>query len=151
VPDTGVRVVVLLAAGLSDFLDGWWARHRGPRTRAGAMLDPITDKAFVITALVAFAVDGTLSLAGLAVLLARDACVAFGFLLLLALRAPARFEARFPGKLVTNLQLAAVLVLLLVPSLTLPLVVLTGAASVWAIADYGRIGVRALRARTGPG
>jgi cardiolipin synthase (CMP-forming) len=146
VPDMWVRVLVISAAGLSDYLDGWWARTRGPRTRAGAIIDPITDKAFVVTALTAFAVDGTITLAGLAVLLSRDIFVSAGFLLILALRGPVRLEARYPGKVVTTIQFAAVVVLTLLPAAALPVLIVTGAASAWAIADYGAAGIRALRA-----
>jgi cardiolipin synthase (CMP-forming) len=151
VPDTLVRVAVLLAAGATDFLDGWWARTRGPRTRSGAIIDPVTDKVFVVAALAAFAVDGTISVLGLLVLLSRDVFVSLGFLVVVMLRSGMRLEARFPGKLVTNLQLAAVLVLLLLPGLATGIVLLTGAASVWAIIDYALAGIRALRARARQG
>jgi cardiolipin synthase (CMP-forming) len=146
VPDTVVRVLVLAAAGLTDFLDGWWARRWGPRTASGAIIDPLTDKAFVVTALAAFAVDGTVSLAGLLILLSRDIFVIVGFPVVLWLRPGTRLEARFPGKLVTNLQLAAVLFLLLLPGLATAAVVATGVASAWAIADYAGAVLRALRA-----
>lgn len=36
------------AAGASDALDGWLARRHGP-TRLGAMLDPIADKALLVS------------------------------------------------------------------------------------------------------
>jgi cardiolipin synthase (CMP-forming) len=149
VPDVRVRVVVILAAGLSDFLDGWWARTRGPRTRTGALLDPITDKVFVVTALAAFAVDGTISLLELGVLLARDLFVSVGFAAVLAVRSKLRLEARFPGKVVTNLQILAVLVLTVAPHWSLPIVLVTAGASIWAIIDYTVAGVRALRAPAG--
>jgi CDP-diacylglycerol--glycerol-3-phosphate 3-phosphatidyltransferase len=145
-PGTATRVVIIVAAGISDYLDGWWARTRGPRSRIGALLDPITDKIFVVTALTAFAVEGTLSLAGLLVLLARDIFVTIGFIGILVARSRFRLEARFPGKVVTTLQIAAVLILTLAPAAALPLVAIIAAASVWAIADYAAAGVRALRA-----
>jgi cardiolipin synthase (CMP-forming) len=147
---TAPRVVIILAAAISDYLDGWWARTRGPRTRLGALLDPITDKVFVVTALAAFAVDGTLGLAGLAVLLARDVFVSLGVLILLLLRSRPRLEARFPGKVVTTVQIAAVLVLTVAPGAATPLVAAAAAASLWAIADYAAAGVRALRAPARP-
>jgi cardiolipin synthase (CMP-forming) len=37
-------LAVFVVAGLSDVADGWVARHRGERTAAGAVLDPIADK-----------------------------------------------------------------------------------------------------------
>lgn len=146
VPDTIVRIAVIAGAGITDYLDGWWARTRGPRTPAGAILDPITDKAFIVTALVAFAVDGTISLAGLLVFLSRDICVGIGLLLVLLLRSPMRLEARYPGKVLTTLQFIAIIVLTLLPGLAVPVVIITAVVSVWAIADYGAAAVTALRA-----
>jgi CDP-diacylglycerol--glycerol-3-phosphate 3-phosphatidyltransferase len=145
VSSTTARVVIIVAAGLSDYLDGWWARTRGPRTRMGELLDPVTDKLFVVTALAAFAIWRVIAPAELLVLLARDLYVTAGFLLVTALRAPVRPRARFPGKLVTTLQILAVLGLTLVPRHARLIVLATAAASIWAIADYTVAGAREWR------
>jgi cardiolipin synthase (CMP-forming) len=141
------RTAIIVAAALSDFLDGWWARTRGPATRTGALLDPITDKVFVVTALVAFLLDGTLSAAGLLILLARDIIVTIGAAAVALLHLPVRLQARFPGKLVTTMQIIAVLTLTVLPRMAAIIVIATAAASVWAIADYTAAAVRALRAQ----
>lgn len=146
VSGTAVRAAIIVAAAVTDYLDGWWARTRGPRTRTGEVLDPIADKVFVVTALIAFVVDGALTPAAFLVLLARDLFVTTGVLVVLALRLPLRLRARFPGKLVTGLQIAAVLVLTLVPRATLAIVTATLLASAWAIADYAIAALRHLRA-----
>lgn len=152
VPDTAVRIGVIVAAGISDYLDGWWARTRGPRTTSGALLDPITDKLFVLAVLLAFAVEAVLSPAQLLVMLARDIFVTVGVLVLLALRVPlaGRLQARFPGKVVTTMQIVAVLVLTVWPGAATAVVIITAAASAWAIADYGAQGLRVLRASPQP-
>jgi CDP-diacylglycerol--glycerol-3-phosphate 3-phosphatidyltransferase len=146
-PDTATRIVIIIAAAASDYLDGWWARTRGPRTRLGALLDPVTDKIFVLVALLAFAAEGTLNLLQLLVMLFRDLFVTAGFVGLLVVRREhaVGLQARFPGKVVTSLQIAAVLILTITPALALPVVLLTAAASLWAVADYGAVGVRVLR------
>jgi phosphatidylglycerophosphate synthase len=146
VPDTAVRVLVIAAAGISDYLDGWWARTRGPRTRVGAVVDPVTDKVFLVTALTAFAVDGTITAVALLVLLSRDVAVGIGVIVLLSARRAFRYEARYPGKVTTNVQIAALLVLTLVPGFAMAAVIATGIASAWAIVDYGAAAVSALRA-----
>lgn len=46
-----VALGLFIGASLTDFLDGWIARAWGQTSRFGAMLDPIADKAMVITAL----------------------------------------------------------------------------------------------------
>jgi CDP-diacylglycerol--glycerol-3-phosphate 3-phosphatidyltransferase len=143
--DTAVRVGIIVAAGISDFLDGWWARTRGPRTRVGEMLDPVTDKIFVLTALSAFAVWRVITPLELLVMLARDVFVTLGYVALLALRAPVRPRARFPGKLATTLQIGAVLGLTLMPGYARALVFAVGAAGAWAIIDYTAATVREWR------
>lgn len=141
------RTIIIAAAAVSDYLDGWWARTRGPATRTGALLDPITDKVFVVTALVAFLLDGTLATTELIILLARDIIVTAGALVIAALQLPVRLQARFPGKLVTTLQIVAVLALTVLPRAATALVIATAAASVWAVADYAAAGLRVLRAQ----
>jgi cardiolipin synthase (CMP-forming) len=147
-PQTAARVVIIIVAGATDFLDGWWARTRGPRTAVGEVLDPVTDKIFVVTALAAFAVWGTIGPGALLVLLARDLYVTTGALVLLLLRRQLRLKARFPGKVVTTLQITAVLVLTLVPQAARPMVLLVGAASGWAIIDYTLATIRDRALRT---
>jgi CDP-diacylglycerol--glycerol-3-phosphate 3-phosphatidyltransferase len=144
--DTAFRVGVIIAAAATDYLDGWWARTRGPRTRTGALLDPIADKIFVVVALLSFVVHGVLATWQFIALLARDIFVAAGYAAVRLLRIDVPLEARFPGKVVTTLQLAAVLVLTLAAVAADAIVIVTAAAGAWAIADYGRVGVIALRA-----
>lgn len=148
---TGVRIALLVAAAASDWLDGWWARTRGGASTAGAIIDPATDKIFIVSALLGFVTSGALSLAELAVLLARDVFVALGALVVLARRLPVRLRARFPGKLLTNVQIAAVVILLLAPAAAPALVAVIGVISIWAIADYALEGVRSLRRPTRSG
>jgi cardiolipin synthase (CMP-forming) len=63
---------VLLAAGLSDVLDGWVARRRGLTTATGAVLDPITDKLFVLTVAVTLVATGRLSIGSVLLLSTRE-------------------------------------------------------------------------------
>jgi cardiolipin synthase (CMP-forming) len=147
-PGTAARIALLLAAAATDWLDGWWARTRGPASSTGAILDPVTDKIFLVCALLGFVTSGALSLPQLAVMLARDVFVALGALAVFALRLPVTLRARFPGKLLTNVQIAAVLILLLAPSTATVLVAVTGVISLWAIVDYASEGVRSLRRST---
>jgi hypothetical protein len=49
---------------------------------------------------------------------------------------PKNFKARMSGKVVTVLQLATVLALVLHAAILRPLIWAVGAASVWAIIDY---------------
>jgi cardiolipin synthase (CMP-forming) len=134
---TPVRVALIGAASLTDVLDGWLARRNQP-TRLGALLDPIADKTFVLVAISAFLIAGELSTRNYFIILLRDFATAIGFLVAFLLKGldPKDFKARMSGKVVTVLQLATVLALVLHWSLLQPLIWLVGAASVWAIVDY---------------
>ncbi|MEM6549314.1 MAG: CDP-diacylglycerol--glycerol-3-phosphate 3-phosphatidyltransferase [Pseudomonadota bacterium] len=46
-----LALILFVAAGLTDFLDGWLARRFDQISAFGKMLDPIADKAMVIVAL----------------------------------------------------------------------------------------------------
>jgi cardiolipin synthase len=134
---TPVRVALIGAASITDVLDGWLAR-RQQTTRLGALLDPIADKTFVLVAISAFLIAGELSTLDYFVILLRDFATAIGFLVAYLMKDldPKNFKARMSGKVVTVLQLATVLALVLHSALLRPLVWLVGAASVWAIVDY---------------
>ena len=53
-----VAVVVFIAAGVTDFLDGYYARIWGQQSAFGRMLDPIADKLLVASCLLMLAADG---------------------------------------------------------------------------------------------
>jgi len=131
------RVVLVGIASLTDFLDGWLAR-RGQTSQLGALLDPIADKTFVFIAIAAFLIEGVVSVGEFLIVISRDLATAVGFIVawLLPGLDPRAFRARWPGKVVTVLQLAALFVLLLRPTVFPVLVPLIAVASAAAIADY---------------
>src|SRR5438067_11576871 len=53
-----VAVVVFIAAGVTDFLDGYYARIWAQQSAFGRMLDPIADKLLVASCLLMLAADG---------------------------------------------------------------------------------------------
>jgi phosphatidylglycerophosphate synthase len=135
------RVALVVLAGASDFLDGWIARRSNLATRWGAIVDPIADRLFVLTAIATHLLEGSLLAWQGWALLARDIATAIGFLVARAVPwlRDVELRARMAGKIVTVLQLAALLALSLAPRLVAPLVVAVLATSVWAIADYTRM------------
>src|SRR6201998_4479646 len=56
-----VAVAVFIAAGVTDYLDGYYARMWGQQSTFGRMLDPIADKLLVASCLLMLAADGTIS------------------------------------------------------------------------------------------
>jgi cardiolipin synthase (CMP-forming) len=137
-PETDARAALVAVASFTDFLDGWLARKRNAVSRWGALIDPIADRAFVLSAVVALVSGGRLSLVQCLVLLSRDVMTAIGFIVARIVRwlRPVAFRARPLGKGVTVLQLASLLAAILRPAVVPPLVAAVGVTSVAATVDY---------------
>jgi cardiolipin synthase (CMP-forming) len=135
---TAERLTILGMASASDFIDGWLARRSRRTTRSGALLDPIADKTFVLAALTAFVRTEALSTGAYFLILARDFATAIGFLVAWRLPGldPRNFKARMSGKIVTVLQLTAILALTVSPQSMRWLVPVIGVASAISIIDY---------------
>ncbi|MEX2151826.1 MAG: CDP-alcohol phosphatidyltransferase family protein [Gemmatimonadaceae bacterium] len=135
---TDVRIVLVMVALATDYLDGWIARQFGPMTRTGLFLDPFADRVFVLVGVSVFLFEGTLSTWEYFVMISRDLMTAIGFLVartMPSLRAVA-FQARFPGKLVTVLQLATFIAILIRPRAAEPMILVVAVVSLWAVVDY---------------
>jgi cardiolipin synthase len=132
------RVALILIAGFTDVLDGWIARRSRTASVAGALIDPIADRLFVLSAVTAYLIEGLLNSGQFFLFLARDIATATGFVV--ARFVPgltaANFRARPFGKAVTVLQLATLLAVLIAPALVQPLVVLIAILSIVSIVDY---------------
>lgn len=68
----GLALVVLAVAGVSDYLDGKLARMLNQVSRLGALLDPLADRLYIISTIVALALRGIVPWWLTAALLARD-------------------------------------------------------------------------------
>ena len=98
--------LVFLAAGISDALDGWLARALGARSVVGAMLDPLADKALLVSVYVTLAVIGVLP-DWLAILVVfRDVMILGGLALLWMLGLRPTIRPLAISKLNTFAQLA---------------------------------------------
>jgi CDP-diacylglycerol--glycerol-3-phosphate 3-phosphatidyltransferase/cardiolipin synthase len=113
-----IALAVLAVAGLSDVVDGWLARTRGQVTALGVVLDPITDKLFVLVVVVSLVVAERLPFPEVLLLATRE----LGELPLVSWWAlshekrqqkAATTMANVPGKLATVLQFATVAAALL--------------------------------------
>ncbi len=73
-----VALVIFVAAGITDILDGYFARSLGQQSSFGRMLDPIADKLLVASCLLMLAADETIkgwSLWAAIVILCREILV----------------------------------------------------------------------------
>jgi cardiolipin synthase (CMP-forming) len=103
---------VFVFAGMSDAVDGWLARRRGP-TAIGALLDPVADKALLVSMYVTLASVRVLP-DWLAILVVfRDAVIVGGVLAQSVLGIPVVIRPLMVSKLNTVLQIVLVAVALL--------------------------------------
>ena len=138
IKDVDARLGLVGIAAATDFLDGWIARRARWTSRWGALIDPIADRVFALVAVSTFLFTGALSTVGYFVMISRDLMTAVGFLVARAVPwlKPVEFKARFSGKLVTALQLAAFVALLRFPLWVGAFLWLVGLASLFSIVDY---------------
>jgi cardiolipin synthase len=142
--DTMVRAGLIVLSGLTDVLDGWIARHARLTTRLGALIDPVADRGFAVTAIAALLLDGLLTPLQVAVLLLRDVATALGFVVARLVPALRRveFKARMLGKATTGVQTVTLLAALLMPALVPPLAAMAGVLAIAAVVDYTRTVLR---------
>lgn len=135
---TPARILLVLTAALTDFLDGLVARLSDQRSVVGALLDPIADRLFVLAAISAYLINGQLSTGEYFVFISRDIATAVGFLVarIIPWLRPVIFRARLLGKAVTVLQLSTLIAVLIKPEATTGLIIAIGILSAMSIFDY---------------
>ena len=101
----GGAFILFVLAGASDAVDGWLARRAGGGNAIGAVLDPMADKALLVTMYVTLAAIGAVP-DWLAILVVfRDLIIVGGFMVLvLAGHSPA-VRPLFVSKVNTTLQI----------------------------------------------
>ena len=106
-----VALGVLCVAAGTDMLDGWYARHFHEETPTGRILDPITDKIFVLAVAAALVASDLLSVGEAILLGTREICelalVAYGIVAWHARARPERAANRM-GKAATAMQFSTV-------------------------------------------
>lgn len=137
-PLPNVRLSLVVVAALTDYLDGWLARRAKITSRLGALIDPISDRIFVFTAVCVYLVNGTLTTGQYFAIIARDLATAIGFVVARSISwlRPVPFRARMAGKIVTTLQLVTLIALIIRQDLVNTLVIAVGLTSAVAIVDY---------------
>ena len=145
---TAWRIAALVAfcgASATDFLDGQLARKRGLVTDFGKIADPIADKALTGAALITLSVIGELPVWVTAAILVRELGITA---LRFAVIRRGVIAASQGGKLKTLLQIIAICLYVLPPSLGIPAVireVVMGAALVVTLVTGVDYVIRAVR------
>jgi cardiolipin synthase len=99
---------VFVAAGLSDAVDGYIAKHFDRRTTLGAVLDPAADKALLTGLYVTLFLTGHLPGWLVSLVVLRDALIVLGYAALRASVGPQRLGPLFISKINTLVQIALV-------------------------------------------
>jgi cardiolipin synthase len=155
------RLPVVIAAAITDGLDGQLSRLMQAQSKLGVLLDPIADKIFFLAVVGTLLWDGSLTWLEVILISLRDVIVVLGGIgawLRDGGKAWHQMKPRWLGKAVTVLQFAFIAVVLLEPTWSgvsawrLPLLVATaivGALSgidyVWAHVRLPRTGHSAAR------
>src|SRR6201992_862545 len=147
-----VAVAVSIAAGITDYLDGYYARVWNQQSAFGRMLDPIADKLLVASCLLMLAADGIIhgwSLWAAVVILCREILVSGLREYLAALRVSVPVTKLAKWK--TTVQLVAIGFLLAgeAGDMVVPVVTQIGLLLLWSAAlltvytgwDYFRHGI----------
>jgi CDP-diacylglycerol--glycerol-3-phosphate 3-phosphatidyltransferase len=111
----GRAILLLMAAGISDYLDGMIARRYNSFTRLGQLLDPLADRLYILATLLALVARDGLPLWWALALIGRDAVLAL-FLPVLRRAGYGPLPVHFLGKAATfNLLYAFPMLLAAVP------------------------------------
>ena len=105
-----VALGVFIIASLSDFLDGYIARHYNQITDFGKFMDPIADKVLVISAMVMFVSWGRMPAWVLVIVIARELGVSA--LRLIAVDNGKVIAAGWSGKVKTAATMVCICVML---------------------------------------
>ena len=136
--DPNARILIVLAAGVTDMLDGWVARRAGLTSRFGALVDPFADRVVALVAVATFVYEGSLTTFEYFIMIFRDLMTAIGFLVARSVPwlRPVEFRARWSGKAVTALQMVTFVAILKFPDYVNPLIWSVGLLSLYSVIDY---------------
>jgi cardiolipin synthase (CMP-forming) len=138
------RLVILVAAAASDLLDGQIARRFGS-SAFGAVIDPVADKLFMVSAFGVVAFSGRLEWYEIVGVLLRDIVATVAFVATFFSHRPRAIPARAGGKAVTVAQMLTLLFFLLDSPHLSSMAWATTAVAIYAIWDYYRVAPRAER------
>ncbi len=105
--------VVFVVAGVSDGLDGFLARVLKQKTRLGAVLDPLADKALLASSYITLAIMDKIPDWLAVTVISRDVIIVLGVLILLLMRSRVEISPSILSKLTTLMQLITIFVVLL--------------------------------------
>lgn len=112
----GWAILVLMASGITDYLDGYIARRFSSFTRIGQLLDPLADRLYILATLLALVLRDGIPLWWAAAIIGRDALLGVTTLPYLRRHGFGPLPVHFLGKAATfNLLFAFPMLLAALP------------------------------------
>lgn len=107
-----VAFLLFLVAGLSDLVDGFLAKRFNMKTELGAFLDPLADKAMIVSIYVTLALVGPIPLWLVILVVSRDIMIVAAVILSWLVNKPVALKPLAVSKLNTVAQILLALVVL---------------------------------------
>ncbi len=144
-----IAFVLFLAAGVSDAVDGFLAKRFGMTSELGAYLDPLADKALIVSIYVSLGINNVIPAWLVILVVSRDIMIVGAVMLSWLIGSPIKVKPLLVSKLNTVAQIVFATVVLgslgfkiEARTLTLVLMVLVAALTLLSIAAYVREWVR---------
>ncbi len=138
-----IAFVLFVAAGISDAVDGFLAKRFHMTTELGAYLDPLADKALIVSIYLTLGINGELPGWLVILVVSRDILIVGGILLAWLVGNPLKIKPLLVSKLNTVAQIVFACVVLAslgfhieVPTLTKVLMGLVAALTLLSVAAY---------------
>lgn len=150
-----IAFVLFLVAGVSDAVDGFLAKRFGMTTELGAYLDPLADKALIVSIYLALGVNGFIPRWLVIMVVSRDILIVGGIMLSWVMGSPLKIKPLLVSKLNTVAQILFACVVLgslgfdlQVDTLKLVLMGLVAALTLLSVAAYVAEWVRHMNSTT---
>ena len=138
-----IAFVLFLAAGVSDAVDGYLAKRFAMTTELGAYLDPLADKALIVSIYLTLGINGFIPRWLVILVVSRDILIVGGIMLSWLVGPPLKIKPLLVSKLNTVAQLVFASVVLgslgfnyELPTLTLILMGLVAVLTLLSVAAY---------------
>jgi len=105
-------LILFVAQGVSDLLDGFFARIMKEKTNLGAILDPLADKVMLVSSYVVLSIHDIIPVWVTSIVLLRDLVVSSGFFILYKLSYKTRPSPSIISKITTLSQITTVVYIL---------------------------------------
>jgi cardiolipin synthase (CMP-forming) len=129
-------LLVLVAAGLSDAVDGLLARKLNQRSALGAYLDPIADKLLLSSSFIILAFKHKLAWWLTIIVLSRDVLILMVAVVILLISGYRPFPPTIYGKLTTALQILLVFMVVLSAAYPHPWLTVVNRFLIYAVTGF---------------